>query len=57
MGPNEKVMFQGFRRLCKINSCYLRCQKIDFVEVQKSTFKVTAYRLNLILYFLAMTLI
>jgi hypothetical protein len=38
LGPDEKVMFQGFRRLCKINSCLSTQPKIRFVGGTGSVF-------------------
>jgi hypothetical protein len=52
LGPEVKVMFQGFRLQWKINSFLSTQPKIRLVEVQKAMFRVTAYPLHLIFYFL-----
>jgi hypothetical protein len=52
LGPEEKVMFQGFRRLCNINSFLFPSHKFDLVGVQKAMYNVISDPLYLFFYFL-----
>jgi hypothetical protein len=51
LGPDEKMMIQGFRRLSKPRLAFKPIQKFDLVEVQKAMFKAISYPLYLIFYF------